>query len=61
MLGGLHTEMAVWNTLEYVLEGSDWTTAFADVEAAFSGKTESSLKATHLTRTNHAHQIDLTA
>jgi hypothetical protein len=27
MLGGLHTEMALWSTVGDVLEGSGWTTA----------------------------------
>ncbi len=28
MLGSLHTEMALWNTLRDVLADSGWTTAF---------------------------------
>lgn len=50
MLGGLHTEMALWKTLEDVLEEAD---------VASSGIAESFLKVTHLTRTRHAHQITL--
>ena len=28
MMGGLHIEMALWNTLEDVIEASGWTDAF---------------------------------
>ncbi len=37
MLGGLHTEMALWNTLGDVLEDSGWTTALAEAEVASTG------------------------
>ncbi|XP_061894509.1 uncharacterized protein LOC133644183 [Entelurus aequoreus] len=57
MLGGLHTEMALWNTLGDLLEGSGWTTALIEAEVASSGMAESFLKAAHLTRTRHAHQV----
>ena len=59
MMGGLHLEMALWNTLGDVLEGSDWTTALAEAEVASSGTADSFLKVAHLTRTRHAHQITL--
>ena len=61
MLGGLHTEMALWNTLGDVLENSGWTTALTEAEVATSGIVSSFLKAAHLTRTRHAHQITLLA
>lgn len=63
MLGGLHTEMALWNTLDDVLEDFGWTTALAEAEVASSGSIAASffLKVTHLTRTRHAHQITLLA
>ena len=32
MLGGLHTEMALWRTLGDVLEGSGWTAALTEAE-----------------------------
>ena len=59
MLGGLHTKMALWNTLGGVLEGSGWTTALTEAEVASSGTADSYLKAAHLTRTRRAHQITL--
>ena len=61
MLGGLHAEMALWNTLGDVLENSGWTAALTEAEVATSGIASSFLKATHLTRTRHAHQITLLA
>ena len=59
MVGGLHLEMALWNTLGDVLEGSGWTTALAEAEVASSGTADSFLKVAHLTQTRHAHQITL--
>ena len=59
MLVGLHTEMALWNTLGDVLEGSGWTAALTQSDVASPGTADSYLKATHLTRTRHAHQVTL--
>ena len=59
MLGGLHTEMALWHTLGDILEGSGWTTALTEAGGAHSGKADSFLRAAHLTRTRHAHQVTL--
>ena len=59
MLGGLHTEMALWNTLGDVLEGSGWTASLTQADVASSGTADSYLKATNLTRTRHAHQVTL--
>ncbi|KAG5871121.1 hypothetical protein JTB14_036748 [Gonioctena quinquepunctata] len=53
--------MALWNTLGDVMEGSGWTTAPADSDLASYGKAESYLKAAHLSRIRHAHQITLMA
>lgn len=57
MLGGLHTEMALWRTLGDVLEGSSWTTALTEAEIASSGIVDSFLNVSHLARTRHAHQV----
>ena len=57
MLGGLHTEMAVWNTLGDYLEDSGWTAALTQAGVASSGTADSFLKAAHLTRTRHGHQV----
>jgi hypothetical protein len=51
MFGGLHLEMALWNTLGDLLESSGWTTALLEAEVASSGVADSFLKASHLTRT----------
>ena len=59
MIGGLHTEMALWNTLGDVLEGSGWAAALTQADVASSGTADSYLKATRLTRTRHAHQVTL--
>ena len=56
MLDGLHTEMAIWNTLGDVLEGSGWTSALTEAEIASAA---SFLKVAHLVRARHAHQVTL--
>lgn len=57
LLGGLHIEMALWNTLGDLLEASGWTTALTEAEVASPGTADSFLKVSHLTRTRHAHQV----
>ncbi len=57
MLGGLHIEMAVWSTLGDYLEDSGWTAALTQAGIASSGTADSFLKAAHLTRTRHGHQV----
>jgi len=49
MLGGLHTEVALWNTLGDVLEYSRWTTSLAEAEVASIGIAASSVNVAHLT------------
>ena len=51
MLGGLHTEMALWSTLGDILDGSGWTAALKESEVVSSGVANSLLKSSHLTRT----------
>ena len=57
MFGGLHIEMALWNTIGTYLDGSGWTTALSDSGIAGTGTADSYLKASHLTRTRHSHQV----
>ena len=57
MLGGLHTEMAVLRCLGHWLDGSGWTNALTQAQIASSGVADSFLKASHVTRTRHAHQV----
>ena len=59
MLGGLHREMALWNTLGDVLEGSGWAAALTQADVTSCGTADTYLKATHLTRTRHAHRVTL--
>lgn len=61
MFGGLHVEMALWKTFGDYLEASGWTTALTQASIASSGTADSFLKASHLTRTRHAHQISVLA
>ena len=51
MFGGLHLEMAMWNTVGDLLDGSGWTTILTEAEVASSGIAQGLLKASHLTRT----------
>ena len=57
MFGGLHIEMAMWTTYGDYLEGSGWINALTQAGIASSGTANSFLKASHLTRTRHAHQV----
>ena len=61
MFGGLHIEMAIWKTLGGYLESSGWTSALFQAGIAPSGTVDSFLKASHLTRTRHAHQCSVLA
>jgi hypothetical protein len=53
MMGGLHIEMALWNVLGDLLEGSGWTNTLTEADVASSGVADSFLKASHLTRTRY--------
>ncbi len=57
MFGGLHIEIAALKTLGDLLEGSGWTGALVQANIASPGKAESFLKASHVTRTQRAHQL----
>ena len=57
MFGGLHIEMALWNTIGELLEDSGWTNALCEAAVANPGTADSFLKASHLSRTRHCHQI----
>ena len=54
MLGQLHIELAALKTLGNVLEGSEWTSWLVEVGVATSGRADSFLKASHITRTRRA-------
>ena len=57
MFSGLHIEMVIWTTYGDYLQGSGWTSALTQAGIASSGTADSFLKASHLTRTRHAHQV----
>ena len=61
MFGGLHIEMALWTTIGSFLDGSGWTTAISEAEIVSIGTADSFLKASHLTKTRHSHQVTLLA
>ena len=53
--------MAIWNTFGDYLEASGWTTALTQAGIGSFGTADSFLKAAHLTRTRHAHQVSALA
>ena len=57
MAGGLHIEMTAFKIIGNLIDESGWTTAIFKAGVASSGVADSLLKATHVTRTRHAHQI----
>ena len=57
MFGGLHVEMTTLKAIGKWLEGSGWTSALVQANVAFPGIAYSFLKATHVSRTRHAHQV----
>ena len=57
MFGGLHIEMAAFKMLGDILAGSGWTTALFEAGVASLGTADFFLKASHITKTRHAHQV----
>ena len=57
MFGGLHIEKSLWNALGDLLRGSGWTNVLTEAGIATSGTADSFLKAAHITRTRHMHQV----
>ena len=57
MLGPLHIEMALWRCLGQWLDGSGWTEAITQAEVASPGVAGAILKAAHVARAKHAHQV----
>jgi hypothetical protein len=54
---GLKIEMAALKTLGDWLDGSGWTAAITEANIASSGTADSFIKAAHVSRTLHAHQV----
>ena len=61
MLEGLHIEMAALKALGGWLDGSGWTDCLVQAGVAKVGMADSFLKASHITRTRHAHQVTAAA
>ena len=61
MSGGLHIEMVSLKILGDWLQGSGWSNLLYKAGIASSGICDSFLKATHVTRTRHAHQVTAAA
>ena len=57
VLGGLHIEMAGLKVIGDWLEGCGWVEALVQAKVASAGTADSFLKASHVTRTRHAHQV----
>ena len=57
LLGGLHIEMCVLKCLGNWLENSGWTNVLVQAKLASPGVADSFLKASHVTRSRHAHQV----
>ncbi len=57
MLGGLHIEMAGLKVIGDWLEDSGWVEALVKANVASAGIADSFIKASHVTRTRHAHQV----
>lgn len=55
MLGGLHIEMVAWETIGDWLENTGWTALLVDADVASTGKADSFLQASHVSRTRYAH------
>ena len=61
MFGGLHIELALWNTVGDFLEDSGLIAVLTELGVLTSGRADSVLKASHLTRTRRVHQETLLA
>ena len=57
VLGGLHIKMAGLKVIGDWLEDSGWVEALVQAKVASTGTADSFLKASHVTRMRHAHQV----
>jgi len=57
ILGSLHIEMAMMKVLGDWLEDSGWVEALVQAKVISPGTGDSFLKAAHVTRTRHVHQV----
>ena len=61
MFGGLHVEMTALKAIGKLLEDSGWTSALIQSGVASAGKADSFLKALHVSRARHVHQVTASA
>ena len=61
MIGELLIELAVLKAIGSWLLGSGWTEAIAQAGITTTGRAESLVTSTHITRTRYAHQLQVTA
>jgi hypothetical protein len=57
MFGGLHIEKALWTIIGEILTPSGWTNSLSDATVSTTGKADSDLKSSHITRTRKDHHI----
>ena len=57
MFGGFHTELAALKALGSWREDSGWTSVLVQAGVTTPGTADSFLKALHVSRTRHAHQV----
>ena len=57
MFDGLHIEMAALKVIGDLLSGSGWTSALVQSGIVSSGTADSFLRASHVAKTRHAHQV----
>ena len=57
MMGGLHIEMNLLKLLGDWLRGSGWVASLIQADITTSGRAESMLSGSHVTRTRYAHQV----
>lgn len=61
MFGGLHIELTALKALGKWLDNSGWVAAITQSGLASAGTADSFLKASHITKTRHAHQVTVAA
>ena len=61
MFGGLHIELTALKALGKWLDSSGWVAAITQADIASTGTADSFLKASHITKTRHAHQVTASA
>ena len=61
MFSGFHTELPALKALGSWIEDSGWTSVLVQAGVTTSGTADSFLKASHVSRTRHAHQVTAAA